>query len=265
VAGPPQASRAVTELLRVERDAPRAGSWRLILDDPLRANALSPRLVDRLHTSLHAAFESDARAIILDSSSERFCAGSDLGDIDRLTDSELRERFGALEDLLETIRRAPALTIAVVHGAALGAGADLVASCDYRIGTGGARLEFPGSRFGVVLGTRHLAAVVGRQVAREILVEGRMLDAKAAIDCGLLSELCAEKTVASRVDAILRRSEAIDPVTLRAILRLTRDAPSERDRTELLRSTWRDGLAERIREHARRTREERAARRTKRP
>ncbi|MEO9136790.1 MAG: enoyl-CoA hydratase/isomerase family protein [Casimicrobiaceae bacterium] len=255
----------MAELLRVERDSPRAGSWRLVLDDPAHANALSPGLVERLHASLHAAFESDARAIVVDSSSERFCAGSDLGDIDRLADSELRERFGALEDLLETIRRAPALTIAVVRGAALGAGADLVASCDYRIGTSGARLAFPGSRFGVVLGTRHLAAVVGRQRAREILVEGKMLDARAAADCGLLSELCAEETLTSRVDEILRRSEAVEPVTLRAILQLTRDAPSERDRTELLRSTWRNGLAERMREHARRTRDERAARQPRRP
>ncbi len=255
----------MVELLRVERDSPRAGSWRLVLDDPAHANALSPGLVEQLNTSLHAAFESDVRAIVVDSSGERFCAGSDLGDIDRLTDSELRERFGALEDFLETIRRAPALTIAVVRGAALGAGADLVASCDYRIGTSGARLAFPGSRFGVVLGTRHLAAVVGRQRAREILVEGKMLDARAAADCGLLSELCAEETLTSRVDEILRRSEAVEPVTLRAILQLTRDAPSERDRTELLRSTWRNGLAERMREHARRTRDERAARQPRRP
>jgi enoyl-CoA hydratase/carnithine racemase len=251
----------VSELLRVERDVPRAGSWRFVLDDPSRANALSPRLVASLQASLHAAFENDARAIVLDSSGERFCAGSDLADIDRLDDVELRERFGAIEDLLETLRRAPALTIAVVRGAALGAGADLVASCDYRIGTSGARLAFPGCRFGVVLGTRHLAAVVGRQLAREILVEGRMLDARTAADCGLLSSLCSEDQVAQRVDDILRGSEALDIATLRAILALTRDVPSERDRSELLRSVWRDGLAERMRDHARRARDARTARR----
>ena len=53
----------------------------------------------------------------------------------------------------------------------------------------------------------------------------------------------------------------LDIATLRAILALTRDAPSERDRSELLRSVWRDGLAERVREHARRARDARAARR----
>lgn len=251
----------MSELLRVERDVPRAGSWRFVLDDPLRANALSPRLVASLQVSLHAAFENDARAIVLDSSGERFCAGSDLADIDRLDDTDLRERFGAIEDLLETLRRAPALTIAVVRGPALGAGADLVAACDYRIGTSGARLAFPGSRFGVVLGTRHLAAVVGRQLAREILIEGRTLDARTATDCSLLSSLCAEDQVAERVDDILRGAEALDIATLRAILTLTRDAPSGRDRSELLRSVWREGLAERVREHARRARDARAARR----
>src|SRR5579864_6383807 len=254
-------SCAVSEPLRVERDVPRAGTWRLVLDDATRANALSPRLVSSLQASLHAAFASDARAIVLDSSGERFCAGSDLADIDRLDDADLRERFGAIEDLLETLRRAPTLTIAVVRGAALGAGADLVASCDYRIGTSGARLAFPGSRLGVVLGTRHLAGVVGRQLAREILVEGRMLDAQAAAACGLLSSLCAEGEVAQRVDDILRGSEALDIATLCAILALTRDVPSGRDRSELLRSVWREGLAERVREHAGRARDERAARR----
>jgi len=247
--------------LRIEKDAPRAGVWRLVLDDPPRANALSPALVGCLQSALHGAFERDVRCIVIASSGERFCAGADLGDAEHLDDAALRDRFAALEDLLETVRRAPALTIAVVRGAALGAGADLVASCDYRLGTSKARFAFPGSRFGVVLGTRHLAAVVGRQAAREILVEGKSLDAQAAAQCGLLSELCADEAIESRVESITQSSEAIDAMTLRAILRLTRDLPSGRDRAELQQSTSRDGLAERVREHAHRAQQQRALRR----
>ena len=253
---------AVTDIVRVERDNPRPGAWRLMLNDPERANALSPALVDTLHASLQAAFAGDARAIILESSSQRFCAGSDLRDVDGLSDAELRARFSAIEDVLETLRRAPTLTIALVRGAALGAGADLVACCDYRIGASDARFAFPGSRFGVVLGTRHLAVVVGRQAAREILIEGKTLDADAAVACGLLSELSDAEAMADRVEKILLRSEGLDPPTLRAVLRLIRDEPNELDRAELLRSTWRGSLADRLREHARRTREERATRRT---
>ena len=248
--------------LRIEQDAPRAGAWRLVLDDAPRANALSPALVGSLQAALRTAFEREVRCIVFASSGERFCAGADLSDAERLDDAALRDRFSALEELLETVRRAPALTIAVVRGAALGAGADLVASCDYRLGTPNARLAFPGSRFGLVLGTRHLATVVGRQAARELLVEGKSLDARAAAQCGLLSEVCAEDAIDTRVESIAQSSEAIDAPTLRAILRLTRDLPSERDRAELLQSTSREGLANRLREHARRAREQRALRRT---
>lgn len=245
----------------VERDSPRAGVWRVILNDPGHANALTPDLVAQLETACHAAFDADARVVIMESSSGRFCAGSDLSDVDAATERDLRARFGALEDLLETVRRAPALTIAIVRGVAFGAGADLVTSCDYRLGTGAARFAFPGNRFGLMLGTRHLATVVGRQRAREILVEGQTLDADNAVACGLLSTLCdGDRAVTDRLEAILDGAAGLDLPTLQALLRLTRDTGSERDRAELLTSTWREGLASRIGKHAERTRKERAAR-----
>lgn len=249
-------------MIRVERDRPRAGAWRLVLDDPSNANALSPALTARLDEAIREAIAADARAIVLDSSSERFCGGFALRDVDRVGDAELRSRFEALETLLESVRRAPAITLAVVRGAAFGAGADLVAACDYRIGTVRARFAFPGSRFGVVLGTRHLAGLVGRQAALEILVEGRTVDADEALRCGLLSEICGDDALTARVEAILQRSEAIDSDTLRAMLALLRELPSQRDRDALVASVSRDGLAARVRDHARRTREARERRRT---
>ena len=248
-------------MIRVERDHPRAGCWRLLLDDPSNANALSPALVARLDEALRGALAAGARAIVFDSSSERFCAGFALRDVDDVTDAELRSRFEALEALLESVRRAPALTIATVRGAALGAGADLVAACDYRIGTAAARFAFPGSRFGVVLGTRHLAGLLGRQAALEILVEGSALDADAALRCGLLSDLCSDDAVSVRVEAILEGCEAIDAKTLRALLRLVRDVASPRDRDELVASVSHEGFTARVREHARRMREARERRR----
>ena len=257
----PTAALRDEDLVRTERDAPRPGCWRLVLSDAAHANALSAALVARLDAALRAALASDARAIVLDSSGERFCAGFDLRGVESAGDADLRARFEAIEALLERVLRAPALTIAVVRGPAFGAGADLVAACDYRIGTSNARFAFPGNRFGVVLGTRHLAAVVGTQAALEILVEGRTLDADAALQCGLLGELRGDADVAARVEQIARRAEGLDLETLRATLRLLREAHSERDRDELLASVSRDGLAVRIREHAQRMREARDRRR----
>ena len=260
---PGETASGATDCVRAERDSPCAGSVRLVLDDSRHANALSPALVAQLHDAVRAASASDAKAIVVDSSGERFCAGFDLGDADTIEDASLRERFDALEALLESVRRAPAVTIAVVRGPALGAGADLVAACDYRIGTSQARFAFPGSRFGVVLGTRHLASVVGRQAALETLVEARTLDADAALACGLLSELRSDESLQARVDEIVRHCASIDLDTLRAMLRLVRSEPSERDRAELRASVAREGFGERVRAHAKRVREARDARRSR--
>lgn len=258
---PGEAASGEADLVRTERDTPCAGSATLVLDDPRHANALSPALVAGLHGALRNAIASEAKAIVFASSGERFCAGFDLRDAETLDDASLRERFDAIEALLESVRRAPAVTIAAVRGAALGAGADLVAACDYRIGTPQASFAFPGSRFGVVLGTRHLACVVGRQAALETLVEGRTLDAHAALRCGLLGEARSVESLQSRIDDIARRCASIDIETLRAMLRLVRSEPSERDRNELLASVARDGFGERVRAHAKRVREARDARR----
>lgn len=236
----------------VARDVPRSGTWQLVLDDPEHANAVSPQLVRQLDAALKEAIANGAHSIVLSSSGRRFCAGFDLSDIDAVEDDELRERFEAVEALLERVRRAPAVTIALVAGPALGAGADLVAACDYRIGTDDARLGFPGIRFGVILGTRHLAGLLGGQRARELLLEGRIIDAAAALEIGLLSERCTQDRFAARVDEITAHAATLDRNALETMLRLTRAPASESDLAELNRSTSRPGLAERMRAHARR-------------
>lgn len=241
----------MSRLVQSTPDAAHPGAIRITLDDEQNANALSPELVAQLDEALQSACDDATRAIVLQSSSSRFCAGFGLADIDTVGDATLAARFAAIEAMLERVRRAPALTIAVVGGVAMGAGADLVAACDYRIGTERARLGFPGSRFGVILGTRHLAGLIGGQRARETLVEGKILDAGAAHACGLLSELCEPDRLDARVEELLARSTDFDPETLRTLLRLTRQSSSASDMEELMRSTARKGLAERMRAHTR--------------
>ncbi|HEY1726846.1 MAG TPA: enoyl-CoA hydratase/isomerase family protein [Candidatus Baltobacteraceae bacterium] len=237
--------------VRIAHESAHPGAVRITLDDVQNANALSPELVAQLDEALQTACGETTRAIVLQSSGTRFCAGFGLADIDQVDDATLAARFVSIETMLERIRRAPALTIALVNGVAMGAGADLVAACDYRIGTERARLGFPGSRFGVILGTRHLSGLIGGQQARETLIEGKILDAHAARANGLLSELCEPERLEARLDEILAKALEFDAETLRTILRLTRQSASGTDMEELQRATARKGLAERMRAHTR--------------
>jgi enoyl-CoA hydratase len=131
----------------------RGRIWTLTLDRPGRANALSADLVEALHVTLDEADRARPDALVLRGNARHFAAGFDLGGLDRETDASLARRFLRIGLLLERLPAAPYPTVAVAEGAAIGAGADLVLACDHRLVDPEVTLRFPGSAFGVALGT----------------------------------------------------------------------------------------------------------------
>src|SRR5699024_8741853 len=101
----------------------------------------------------------------------------------------IRQRFRDIQTLLDQIREAPAATVALVNGPAVGAGADLAVSCDYRIASDQANFKFPGSRFGVILGVDQLVRTVGTSAASDILLRNRGLGAIEALRLGLVQQI----------------------------------------------------------------------------
>ena len=118
-----------------------------------------------------------------------FCTGFDLSGLESETDATLRARFVALEGLLQAVWHAPVRTVAVATGRAWGAGADLFASCDVRACTPDATFRFPGTAFGIVLGTRRLVELIGWDRARPLVTEGATHDAAAALAAGLATDI----------------------------------------------------------------------------
>lgn len=135
--------------VRVER----GDVWTVTLDRPDRANALSAALVEALHGVLDEATTAPPEALVLRGNARHFAAGFDLGGLDTETDASLASRFLRIGLLLERLVAAPYPTVAVAEGAAVGAGADLVLACDHRLVDPSVTLRFPGSAFGVALGT----------------------------------------------------------------------------------------------------------------
>ncbi|MFC0221843.1 enoyl-CoA hydratase/isomerase family protein [Nocardioides zeicaulis] len=130
----------------------RGPVWTVTLDRPDRANALSAALVETLHATLDEADAARPEALVLRGNGRHFAAGFDLGGLGDETDATLALRFLRIADLLERLIAAPYVTAAVVHGAAVGAGADVVLACDHRLVDPSVTLRFPGSAFGVALG-----------------------------------------------------------------------------------------------------------------
>lgn len=217
------------------------GTVTLELARPERGNALGEVLVEALLEQVRAALADDAvHTLVLRSQGRHFCTGLDLSDLEASSDAQWLHRLVRIETLLATVWSAPKRTVAVAQGRTWGAGADLFAACEVRVALPGTTLRFPGARFGIVLGTRRLAARIGEARARRLVTEGGELDAQQALQCGLAD--------ANQEPAL--PEPVVRPITAAAIRAATRageEAALAADLAALVRSAAEPGLRERMR------------------
>jgi enoyl-CoA hydratase/carnithine racemase len=221
--------------------------WQLTLDRPAQGNACSAELIAALDDTLQRAEREQAQALVLQGAGRHFCTGFDLSDIGNESDDSLLARCVRIELVLQRLARAPFLTVAVAHGRAIGAGADLFAACELRLARGAASFAFPGARgFGLVLGTRRLCEAVGRTQALKWIEGGVTITEEEALHAGLVhGRIGQEDSVASLVAARLH-----DDGVLRKSLRLAanphREIEDALDLRRLVESAARVGLRDRI-------------------
>ncbi len=226
----------------------RDGIATLRLNRPERGNALSRPMVAALRIGLEEALANPhVHTLVLRGNGPNFCTGFDLSDLEAETDASLAERFIELEGLLQALWHAPLRTVALATGRAWGAGADLFASCDVRAAAPDSTYRFPGTAFGILLGTRRLAEAVGWDRARPFVTEGATCDAPGAMIAGIANDL-----VEGDADAWLGKRclpPVADRATLTAIRAATRPDHRAQDLATLTASATRPGLKRRIEEY----------------
>jgi enoyl-CoA hydratase/carnithine racemase len=163
-----------------------------------------------------------------------------------MSPGDLIARFVAIEQSLHHLRTASFVSIAIVRGAAFGAGADIAAACTYRIGSARARFRFPGFQFGVALGTRYLAQLIGMQRARDILLESRVVGCDEALSCGLLTHQEPDDVLHGKALMLARNNAGLEADAIGSILRMTLRSDPSADMADLIRSLSKPGLHERI-------------------
>jgi len=182
----------MSELLLVERTG---DSVRLTLNDPQRANALSPALVDELISTYRRDWSADGvRAILLTGAGKNFCAGADLENLRRLADATpLDHRLDSkrLRDLFAAILRQEALTVAAVQGACVAGGCGLATACDFVVAADDSRYLYSEVRIGFVaaLVATFLPLRVRGADARELLLHPDFLPASRALEIGLVNRV----------------------------------------------------------------------------
>ena len=225
------------------------GVTRVTLNRPEKANALDDAMIAALLDAFTAARANGTRLLILDAVGKHFCAGFDLGDLDTCSDGDLLLRFVRIETALQTLYHMPFPTLALAKGRAMGAGADLFAACSRRVAAPGTQFRMPGLAFGILLGTRRLAARIGGDAARRIQNETRAFDAAEAHALGFASDIVDESGWSAVIDAAAAAANTLTPEATAALFQATAADTRAEDMADLVASAARPGLTARIGEY----------------
>jgi len=178
------------------------------LNRPEKTNALNRTMRRELVEALSRA-PDEARAIVLTGSGRAFCAGQDLGDVERLAELEivelLREEY---EPLIRLIHDGPLPIIAAINGTAAGAGANLALACDIVIAARSAEFIQAFARIGLIPdagGTWFLPRLVGQARAMGMSLLAEPIPADLAAQWGLIWEVVADEALESRAMELASR------------------------------------------------------------
>jgi enoyl-CoA hydratase/carnithine racemase len=188
------------------------------LNRPEKRNALSRELISQLGEALtQVAADATARVVVLAASGPAFCAGHDLGEMVGCSESAYQELFALCSGVMQQFRRLPQPIIARVQGLATAAGCQLVAACDLAVAAEGATFATPGVKIGLFCTTPMVPLVraIPPKAALEMLLTGKAISARRALELGLVNRVVAagdlDAAVAEYVEAILASS----PLTIR--------------------------------------------------
>ncbi len=165
---------------------------RLMLERPEALNALNREMAAHLERALeHLEAARDVAAVVLSGRGRAFCAGNDIAEMPGLAPDEAEALSRRWQAIMDRFARLPQVTIAAVHGYALGGGCMLAAAQDLRLAGASARFGLPEVTLGFnpSYGIARLLDVMGGAHARELLLTGRSIDAAEAHRMGLVTRV----------------------------------------------------------------------------
>src|SRR5579875_2656743 len=186
----------------------RAGEFATVtMNRPQRRNALSLQHMGELIAAFREAGDSDALGVILAGNGPVFCAGHDFADVAEADLPAVRTLLATCTELMTLMQRIPQPVVARVHSLATAAGCQLVASADLAVASENAAFAAPGGKGGWFCHTPMVAIArnIGRKRAMEMALSGDVIDARTALEWGLVNRVVPAAQLGSATHDMLDR------------------------------------------------------------
>lgn len=210
----------------------------LTLNRPEKRNALSGELIYELSQAFARLQNDDTlRVVILSGAGDSFCAGTDISELQNLTEADAISVSARGQKLCDEIESFPVPVIAAVNGVAAGGGCELVLACHLRIASSHAQFSLPETKLGLIPaygGTQRMTRDIAIARALEMMLAGKAIDSTMALELGLLNRVVEPNELMSEARALANEIAALAPLAIRACLKAV---------TEGLKMPFEEGLA----------------------
>ena len=219
-------------MLKVDREG---AALRVSLNRTEVRNALNDELIDSLY-QLFSTLSSEIRVVVLTGEGTSFCAGGDLEWMKKAAAYTEEQNIAdalRISKMFSAIRDCRAVTIASVHGAAMGGGSGLVSACDIGISTEDAKFGFTEVKLGLIPATISPFVIdrIGKGHARALFATGEVFGAQKAHEIGLIHDVVPSRERDAAVNQKIRLVLSAGPNAVAGAKRLVLDAPISAEET----------------------------------
>ncbi len=161
---------------------------------PKSLNALNPATIRELKAALEeiSVLQDVGVTLLTGAGDKAFIAGADISEMKGFTPLQALDFALMGQEVLSFIERMPQVVVAVVNGFALGGGCEVAMACDLVLAADTARFGQPEVTLGIIPGyggTQRLPRLVGRNLAKEMVLTGDMITAQRAFEIGLVNRV----------------------------------------------------------------------------
>lgn len=197
-------------------------AW-ITLNRPEAMNALNREMLDGLIEVFHRIRDdSDVYVVVVTGAGDRaFSAGADIRFLSSASPLEVRELAHLAVEAGLTIENCGKTVIAAINGYALGGGLEIAEACTLRIAAEHAMFGHPEVRIGAVAGwggTSRLPRLIGQGKALELLLTGRLINARDALAEGLVNALVPAEKLVSEAERLAKEISEQAPQAVRFTL-----------------------------------------------